>query len=84
MVAKAHPEIPKEDILFMVNATFDSVTQAIANGERVEIRGFGSFIPKHREARKARNPNTGEAINVDARTTVQYKASINILDKLNK
>ena len=49
------------DAEVMVNAVFDSMTEALARGERIEIRGFGSFVVKHRQAREGRNPKTGDA-----------------------
>ncbi len=52
---------PRRDAEVMVNAVFDSMTEALARGERIEIRGFGSFVVKHRQAREGRNPKTGRA-----------------------
>ena len=48
----------------MVNTVFDSMTEALARTERIEIRGFGSFIVKQRPAREGRNPRTGEVVAV--------------------
>ena len=46
----------------MVNAVFDSMTEALVAGERIEIRGFGSFVVKQRQAREGRNPKTGALV----------------------
>jgi integration host factor subunit beta len=57
----------------MVNAVFDSMTEALAKSERIEIRGFGSFIVKHRPAREGRNPRTGEVVAVAAKRVPLFK-----------
>ncbi len=57
----------------MVNAVFDSMTDALAKGERIEIRGFGSFIIKHRPAREGRNPRTGTVVSVAAKRVPLFK-----------
>ena len=58
-VADKTPHISKKDTEIVVNTIFDSMTQALRKGERIEIRGFGSFQVKIREAREGRNPKTG-------------------------
>ena len=60
-VAERTPHISKKDTEVVVNTIFDSMTEALKQGERIEIRGFGSFQVKVREAREGRNPKTGEA-----------------------
>ena len=57
----------------MVNAVFDSLTDALVEGERIEIRGFGSFIIKHRPAREGRNPRTGTVVSVVAKRVPLFK-----------
>lgn len=57
----------------MVNAVFDSMTDALIEGERIEIRGFGSFIIKHRPAREGRNPRTGTVVSVVAKRVPLFK-----------
>ncbi len=57
----------------MVNAVFDSMTDALAKGERIEIRGFGSFIVKQRAAREGRNPRTGAVVSVAAKKVPLFK-----------
>ena len=71
---------PIEDLLrdpaiteVMVNAVFDSMTDALAKGERIEIRGFGSFMVKQRTAREGRNPRTGEIVSVAAKRVPLFK-----------
>ena len=58
-VARQAPDISKRDIEIVVNTIFDSMTEALVRHDRIEIRGFGSFIAKPRRAREGRNPRTG-------------------------
>ena len=57
----------------MVNAVFESLADALRRGERIEIRGFGSFVVKHREARDGRNPRTGKRVAVAAKRVPFFK-----------
>ena len=72
-VAEKTPHISKKDTEIVVNTIFDSMTQALKKGERVEIRGFGSFQVKIREAREGRNPETGEPVHISAKRTPFFK-----------
>ena len=72
-VAKRTPHISKKDTEVVVNTIFDSMTQALKEGERIEIRGFGSFQVKVREAREGRNPKTGEPVQISAKRTPFFK-----------
>ena len=56
------------DVEVIVATIFDQITEALARGERVELRGFGAFTIKHRDARTGRNPRTGEAVPVDEKS----------------
>ncbi len=72
-VAEKTPHISKKDTEIVVNTIFDSMTQALKKGERIEIRGFGSFQVKIREAREGRNPKTGEPVHISAKRTPFFK-----------
>ena len=72
-VADKTPHISKKDTEIVVNTIFDSMTQALKKGERIEIRGFGSFQVKVREAREGRNPKTGEPVHISAKRTPFFK-----------
>lgn len=72
-VALQYPRFSRRDAEVMVNAVFDSMTDALAKGERIEIRGFGSFIVKQRSAREGRNPRTGEIVAVAAKKVPLFK-----------
>ncbi len=58
----------------IVNAMFDAMAAALARGERIEIRGFGTFGVKRRRARQGRNPKTGELVSVRAKLTPFFRA----------
>jgi len=72
-VARQYPRFSRRDAEVMVNAVFDSMTDALAKGERIEIRGFGSFIVKQRAAREGRNPRTGAVVSVAAKKVPLFK-----------
>ena len=72
-VAEQTPHISKKDTEVVVNTIFDSMTEALKEGERIEIRGFGSFQVKLREAREGRNPKTGEEVQIPAKRTPFFK-----------
>ncbi len=72
-VAEQTPHISKKDTEVVVNTIFDSMTEALRSGERIEIRGFGSFQVKVREAREGRNPKTGEEVHIPAKRTPFFK-----------
>jgi integration host factor beta subunit len=72
-VAELTPHVSKKDTEIVVNTIFDAMTEALKQGERIEIRGFGSFQVKVREAREGRNPKTGEEVQIPAKRTPFFK-----------
>jgi len=72
-VANRTPHISKKDTEVVVNTIFDAMIEALSDGERIEIRGFGSFQVKVREAREGRNPKTGEPVHISAKRTPFFK-----------
>lgn len=73
-VANARPHLPRRDVETLVNSVFKTLAEALTRGERIEIRGFGSFIVKRRNAREGLNPKTGEAVSVAAKRVPFFKA----------
>lgn len=67
----------------MVNAVFDSMTQALVLGERIEIRRFGSFLIKDRPAREGRNPRTGTVVSVAAKRVLLFKVGKELRLRVN-
>ena len=72
-VVKRYPNLSRRDAETMVNALFESMTDALLRDERIEIRGFGSFVVKHRQAREGRNPKTGALVSVAAKRLPFFK-----------
>ncbi|TFH25089.1 MAG: integration host factor subunit beta [Myxococcales bacterium] len=72
-IVKLYPTYSRRDAEVIVNAVFDSMTEALCSGERIEIRGFGSFVVKDRRAREGRNPKTGEIVAVAAKRVPFFK-----------
>ncbi len=60
----------------VVDFVFDTITNALGKGDEVAISGFGSFVVKHRKARMARNPKTGEMVQVAAKKVPKFKAAL--------
>ena len=72
-VAEAHTDLTRKHAELVVNTIFDSMKDALSEGDRIEIRGFGSFQVKIREARDGRNPKTGEPVHISAKRTPFFK-----------
>src|SRR3989442_16025757 len=72
-VSERTPHISKKGTEIVVNTIFDAMSRALRDGQRIEIRGFGSFQVKVREAREGRNPKTGEPVNISAKRTPFFK-----------
>ncbi|MFN8543352.1 MAG: integration host factor subunit beta [Candidatus Binatia bacterium] len=72
-VVRQFPRFSRRDAEVMVNAVLDSMTAALCRGERIEIRGFGSFVVKTRQARDGRNPKTGDVVSVSAKRVPFFK-----------
>ena len=73
-VVSQRSDMPRRDVETLVNSVFSSLSEALARGERIEIRGFGSFIVKRRNAREGLNPKTGEPVVVEAKRVPFFKA----------
>jgi integration host factor subunit beta len=67
----------------IVNAMFDAMVNSLARGDRIEIRGFGSFGVKQRRARQGRNPKTGEVVKVDAKRIPFFRAGKELRSEIN-
>ncbi|MCX8500082.1 MAG: integration host factor subunit beta, partial [Alphaproteobacteria bacterium] len=72
-LAEKTPHLFHRDIERIVNTVFDSITEALENGNRVELRGFGAFSIKKRDSRIGRNPRTGESVDVESKTVPFFK-----------
>ncbi len=82
-VAARLPHISKKDTEIVVNTIFDSMTEALQRSDRIEIRGFGSFQVKIREAREGRNPKTGEEVKIPAKRTPFFKVGKELKERID-
>jgi nucleoid DNA-binding protein len=74
VIAKKH-DLTQKEAIRVVDAILDSITNALAQGNKVELRGFGSFHIKRRRSRIARNPKTGDKVEVPPKVIPSFKAS---------
>ncbi len=74
----------KKDVEVIVDSLFKSMAESLARGEKVEIRGFGSFKIKEREGRQGRNPKSGENIFIEPKRVPFFKAGKEIRERINK
>jgi len=82
-VAQAHPHLFQRDVERVVSAMFDEVTAALARGDRVELRGFGAFSVRKRDARVGRNPRTGDSVQVEEKCTPFFKTGKQLRERIN-
>jgi integration host factor subunit beta len=83
-MAALNPHLMQRDAELIVAAIFDRIVQALADGDRVELRGFGTFSIKQRDARTGRNPRTGEAVPVEEKVVPFFKTGKQLRERLNK
>lgn len=83
-VAAANPHLYQRDVENVVNAILDAISEALANGDRVELRGFGAFSVKSRPAREGRNPRTGERVSVSEKSVPFFKSGKEMRARLNR
>jgi integration host factor subunit beta len=82
-LAAENPHLRQPDIELIVATIFDEITAALARGDRVELRGFGAFSAKKRDARTGRNPRTGEAVSVSEKVVPVFKTGKEMRQRLN-
>ena len=83
-LAEANPHLYQRDVEVIVTAIFDEIAAALARGDRVELRGFGAFSVKHRDARIGRNPRTGDSVRVAEKHIPFFKTGKQLRDRLNQ
>lgn len=82
-LAKENPELRPEEIDSVVSCFFDEIATRLARGGRVELRGFGAFSTRERDARKGRNPRTGDAVDVPGKRVPYFKPGKEMRARLN-
>ena len=74
----------RKDVEMIIDTVFQSMTDSLSSGEKVEIRGFGSFKIKERNGRQGRNPKSGENIFIESKKVPFFKAGKEIKERINK
>ncbi|GLQ04973.1 integration host factor subunit beta [Sneathiella chinensis] len=83
LLAERNPHLYLRDVERIVTTIFDEISDAMARGDRVELRGFGAFSTKERAARVGRNPRTGEAVQVEKKYVPYFKCGKELRERLN-
>jgi integration host factor subunit beta len=83
-LAASHPHLRVADVELIVATIFDQIAAALARGERVELRGFGAFTVKQRNARIGRNPRTGKVVPVDKKAVPFFRTGKELRGRLNR
>ena len=84
ILAEKYDNLYHRDMEKIVNCFFDTISEALERGERVELRGFGAFSVRQRGERLGRNPRTGEPVDIDAKNVPFFKMSKGMRQRLNK
>ncbi|MFK7902720.1 MAG: integration host factor subunit beta [Nitratireductor sp.] len=82
-IAAKNPHLYQRDVENIVNAILGEITDALADGDRVELRGFGAFSVKNRQPRVGRNPRTGEKVTVAEKWVPFFKTGKELRERLN-
>jgi integration host factor subunit beta len=82
-LARENPGLRAEEVEKVVTTFFDEISQKLASGGRVELRGFGAFSTRSRDARKGRNPRTGETVDVPGKSVPYFKPGKEMRARLN-
>ena len=82
-LAKENPELRIDDVERALDTFFDEISESLAVGGRVELRGFGAFSTRQREGRKGRNPRTGETVEVAEKRVPYFKPGKEMRQRLN-
>jgi len=82
-LAAKNPHLYQRDVERIVATVFDEISKALANGHRVELRGFGAFSVKNRPSRSGRNPRTGDTVFVEEKWVPFFKTGKELRERLN-
>jgi integration host factor subunit beta len=82
-LAQQQPHLNASDIELAVKALLDQLSATLARGERIEVRGFGSFAVRHREPRVARDPRTGAPVPLDTRHVPYFRPGKELRERVN-
>ena len=82
-LSESNPHLYQRDLERVVSTIFDEISTALSRGDRVELRGFGAFSVKTRDARTGRNPRTGQSVNVGKKFVPFFKSGKDLRERLN-
>lgn len=83
LIADNNPHLYQRDVENIVNSILGEISDALADGDRVELRGFGAFSVKNRQPRQGRNPRTGEKVSVEEKWVPFFKTGKELRERLN-
>ncbi len=83
-IAARQPQLSQKDVELAVKAIIEQMSQTLAGGERIEIRGFGSFSLHYREPRQGRNPKTGESVELTGKYVPHFKPGKEMRERVNQ
>ena len=83
LLNEKHPELAAKDVELAVNCVLEQMITALEKGERIEVRGFGSFNLHHHAARIGRNPKTGEAVQLPKKVALHFKPGKVLKDRVD-
>lgn len=83
-IAELNPHLHQRDVERIVSTIFEEISTALADGNRAELRGFGAFSVKHRDARMGRNPRTGDTVQVAKKAVPFFKTGKKLREMLNR
>ena len=84
MIARKQKHLPAKDVELAVKHLLDLMSDSLSRGERIEIRGFGSFSLHYREARQGRNPKTGDAVELEGKYVPHFKPGNDLRERVNR
>ena len=83
-MADKNPHLTRSDLERVVNVIFEEISDTLSSGDRVEIRGFGSFSIKRQPARIGHNPRTGEVVSVPEKNALHFRTGKDLRERLNQ
>ncbi len=84
IIAKEQDQLPYRDIELSVKTIINSMVNSLRKGERIEIRGFGSFSLRYRKSRVGRNPKSGQSVNIEERYVPHFKPGKNLKERVKQ
>ncbi len=84
LIASQQTQLSTKDVELAVKVMIEHMTECLAEGDRIEIRGFGSFSLHYREPRKGRNPKTGDAVQLEGKYVPHFKPGKELRERVNR